>query len=185
MYRFADLLGGTASCSARLDRPYRRAGDRGIYQHLPVRQSMDQVEPQVSTSGRNYDRHATDSSKWVFAVRASLSFADRRATYRPHPARGLIPEIRSSVLAVWIGAEHAQGGDDGRRAAAGKAVAVPRVAAIEIAGRADVGHPLDEPLGLVRHHDEVSLGAAGDVVGAPENDAALNRSHIGSKQPKN
>ncbi len=36
---------------------------------------------------------------------------------------------------------------------------------IEIARRTDVGDLLDEPLGLVRHHDQIALGAAGDVVG--------------------
>jgi hypothetical protein len=70
-----------------------RAQDEGIYQHLAVRQPADQVEPQVSTSGRKYGRHGTDSSKWAFAVRASLSFDDRRATYRQHPARRAAPAV--------------------------------------------------------------------------------------------
>lgn len=69
-------------------------------------------------------------------------------------------------LAVWLGAQHAQRGDNGGWAAADKAMAGAGVAAFQIARRADVVHPFGKALGFMADHDHHPPGAAGNVIGA-------------------
>src|SRR4051794_40364631 len=78
-----------------------------------------------------------------------------------------IPGRQFELPGLGVRTQDAQAGDDGSRTAAGEAVAGSAVAAVQVAGRADIAHSFGKALALVAHHDQGPFGTAGDIVGAP------------------